>query len=111
MLAHSRHQYRARSSPAPNTSGGGHIVPLDAINRARLAAGYQRDGRCPGALIKPQLAAAIAAADDWIDTNSAAFAAALPAAFRTATTPAQKGELLAYVLMRRIGKLTVQEDG
>jgi hypothetical protein len=69
-----------------------------------------RDHICPGGITKPQLAAAIAAIDDWIDSNQASFNSALPTAFRTTATTAEKAELFGYVLWRRIGKLKTQED-
>lgn len=52
-------------------------------------------------LTKPQLRAAIDAADDWADTNAAAYNNALPAAARTNLTAKQKAYLLALVIMRR----------
>jgi hypothetical protein len=45
----------------------------------------------------------VTAADAWVDTNSASFNAALPAAFRGSATPQQKAMLLLYVAMRRYG--------
>lgn len=52
-------------------------------------------------LTKPDLIAAVAAADDWANTNAASFNSALPAAARTTLTAAQKARLLAWVLLRR----------
>lgn len=48
--------------------------------------------------------AAVAAADQWVSDNAASFNAALPAAFRTTATNAQKAALLAFVALRRAGK-------
>lgn len=47
--------------------------------------------------------AAINAADDWADTNAAAFNTALPVAFRNTATTAQKNLLLCYVCLKRAG--------
>ena len=54
-------------------------------------------------LTKPQLDAAIAAIDDWIEANAASFNAALPLPARTALTAAQKAELFFLVARRRFG--------
>lgn len=45
--------------------------------------------------------AAIDAADDWVDANAGSFNTALPAAFRTTATLAQKALLIAFVAMKR----------
>jgi hypothetical protein len=54
-----------------------------------------------GALVKADIHAAAAAVDDWIVANTASFNAALPTAFRTTATPAQKTRLFVAVLTRR----------
>ena len=54
-------------------------------------------------LTKPQLDAAIAAIDDWIEANAASFNAALPLPARTDLTAAQKVELFFLVARRRFG--------
>lgn len=59
---------------------------------------------------KADLRAAVDATDSWIDTNSAAFNTALPAAFRNNASLTQKTLLFCYVAMRRAGLLTVEED-
>lgn len=85
---------------------------LDTTNRARVTAQWQRDNNLdPCSFTKAQLAAAVAATDQWIEDNTASYVAALPAAFRTNSTAAQKQALFSYVLMRRIGKLSAEEDG
>lgn len=68
-------------------------------------------GSC--AFTKSELRAAVNAADDWADTNAAAYNLALPLAFRTNATATQKALLLAAVVMRRHGGglLRVPEDG
>lgn len=62
---------------------------------------------------KTELRAAVNAADDWADANATAYNLALPAAFRTKASAAQKALLLAAVVMRRHGGglLKVSEDG
>lgn len=53
---------------------------------------------------KSDVQAAVAAADTWLSDNGASFNTALPAAFRTTATNAQKAALLAFVALRRAGK-------
>lgn len=60
---------------------------------------------------KAQLRAAVDAADTWCDDNAASFNTALPVAFRTTATNAQKNLLLTFVLRRRNGDLRIAEDG
>lgn len=84
---------------------------LDETGRFRVWAQAMRN--MPGVLsgvTKPQLRAAVDATDQWIEDNQASFNTALPAAFRTNATPAQKTFLLCYVAMRRAGLLRAQED-
>ena len=54
-------------------------------------------------LSKPDLDAAITAADNWIDANAVSFNLALPLAARTTLTAAQKAELLMRVAQKRYG--------
>ncbi len=63
------------------------------------------------AFTKTDLRAAVDAADTWIDSNASSFNTALPVAFRTNASLAQKTLLLCYVAMRRAGILKVEEDG
>ncbi len=76
---------------------------LSAANRAavhaRLADWYS--GNDAAQLTKPDLRAAVDAADAWVDSNSASYNTALPAAFRTNATARQKALLLTYVILRR----------
>ena len=52
-----------------------------------------------------QLKAAIDATDAWIDANSTLYVAALPLAFTTNSTAAQKTALFCMVALRRAGLL------
>jgi hypothetical protein len=83
---------------------------LDATNRARTVAQWMRENIETCTFTKADLAAAVAATDTWVENNTAAFVAALPLPFRTASTATQKTLLFCYVLMRRAGKLKAQED-
>lgn len=106
--------------PACNPSGRAHphrthpegirMTVLGEQARARVAAQWQRENTTPVAFTKPDLAAAIAATDDWIEANTASFNQALPQPFRSSATTAQKSEIFAYVLWRRIGRLRAAED-
>lgn len=90
------------------------MAALDATNRARVLAQAMRTLpvalRPWPAVSKPDLAAALAATDDWIDANQAAFNAALPQPARGALSTAQKTFLFCYVAMRRAGLLRAEED-
>lgn len=77
------------------------MATLSPADRATLSAEVQRSGDCPGAITKPDLLAAINAADDWADLNAAAYNLALPLPARTALTARQKAALLMYVIRRR----------
>ncbi|MFI9817591.1 hypothetical protein [Saccharothrix variisporea] len=84
---------------------------LDATNRLRVWAQSMRDW--PGTLggvTKAQLQAAVDATDQWIEDNQTSYNNALPVAFRSNATLAQKTFLFCYVAMRRAGRLRAQED-
>jgi hypothetical protein len=55
----------------------------------------------PHGLTKPELRAAVDAADAWCNSNAAAFNSALPTPARTILTSAQKARLLAWVALHR----------
>lgn len=72
---------------------------------------FQRENLEAAAFSKTDLRAAVDATDQWIEDNTAAYVAALPAAFRTSSSAAQKTALFAWVLWRRFGRLSTPEDG
>lgn len=84
---------------------------LDATSRARTTAQWMRENTATAAFPKADLRAAIDATDQWIEDNTAAFVAALPAQFRADSTATQKTAVFVYVLMRRAGRLRADEDG
>jgi hypothetical protein len=51
--------------------------------------------------LKEDLYAAVAAADDWVDSNAASYNSALPQPFRSTATNAQKAILLAALALTR----------
>lgn len=57
----------------------------------------------PVTLTKPDLLAAVAGIDDYLDANAAAMNQAIPQPARGALTNAQKAALFAYVAMTRFG--------
>ena len=80
------------------------MAALSAAIRLQIRASWASlisSRREPFALTKPQLDAAIAAVDDWIDGNAVAFNNALPTAAKNNLTAAQKAELLSLVALRR----------
>lgn len=90
------------------------MAALDSTGRARVLAQLMR--ALPAALrpwpavTKPDLAAAVAATDDWIDTNQASYNLALPLTARSALNTPQKTFLFCYVALRRAGLLRAEED-
>lgn len=86
------------------------MAVLDATNRLRARIGLIRQFSLVR-FDKPTIDAAIAACDDWIEANQAAFNTALPVAFRTSATLVEKTLLFCVVAMRRAGVLKVTEDG
>lgn len=82
------------------------MAALTNPQRLAVRTGYGSDlsnRREAFALTKAQLDAAIAATDDWIDANAAAFNSALPVAARNNLTAAQKAELFHLVALKRFG--------
>lgn len=83
---------------------------LDATARARTVAQWMRENLTGCAFTKPDLQAAVAATDQWVEDNTSSFNTALPQPFRSSATAEQKAWVLAFVLWRRIGRLRAQED-
>lgn len=79
---------------------------LDATARAVVWRNLLYDNAESCGFTKTDLTAAVAATDQWIENNTASYVAALPAGFRTGSTAPQKSLLFAYVLWKRIGRLT-----
>lgn len=73
--------------------------------RAAWRAMLDVDAGLGNTLTKPDLAAAVGAADDWADANATSYNSALPLPFRTTATAQQKAILLALVAMKRTGVL------
>jgi hypothetical protein len=88
------------------------MAVLDATNRLRLGNEWmRRQVETLAGVTKTDLRAAVDATDAWIDSNQAAFNAALPTAFKNNASLAQKTLLFCYVAMRRAGILHAEEDG
>ncbi|MEV0149101.1 MULTISPECIES: hypothetical protein [unclassified Nonomuraea] len=87
-------------------------MALTAVNRTRVLNQWMRDNTIAlPAVTKADLAAAVAAMDDWLDANVTSFNAAIPQPARAQLTTAMKYEVLTYILMRRSGRLRAEEDG
>lgn len=88
------------------------MAVLPTADRLKVAMAFMREALTEAtSFTKPELEAAVAAADDWVEANQTAYNNALPAQFRNKATAAQKAALLGYVVWRRIGRLRVTEDG
>ena len=82
---------------------------LADVDRVEIWAEFQRDisnNREGAAFLKADLRAAVNAADQWVSDNGASYNSALPVAFRTGATAAQKARLLAWVLKMRFARGT-----
>lgn len=66
---------------------------------------FMRRRQASGSYTKAQLAAAVAAADGWADSNAASYNSSLPLAFRTSASTSEKAVLLAFVCLQRAGLL------
>jgi hypothetical protein len=81
------------------------MAVLSDTDRAKIWRGlmrYSPFGSVPN-VVKTDLRAAVNAADDWVDTNSASFNTALPTAFRNNANATQKSLLLVAVVLMRQG--------
>lgn len=87
-------------------------MALPTAEQIKVASQLLRDNTQPlGAVTKGNVFDAVVATDTWIDVNYALWHATLPLAVQTGLTATQKSWIFAYVLMRRIGTLRVEEDG
>lgn len=87
------------------------MAVLSDADRALIARVIQRRIKSAwGGITKPDLRAAIDAADTWADANAASFNSALPLPARTAMTLQDKTGILAYVIERRAGILDVSAE-
>lgn len=77
------------------------MAVLPDIDRSAVHANWMRDADFPPTLLKVDLRAAVDAVDDWVDANAASYNTALPTAFRTSATAAQKAKLLMFVVSKR----------
>jgi hypothetical protein len=89
------------------------VAVMNAQDLARTVAQYMREqvAIITPSLTKVDLRAAVAAADQWASDNANGYNSALPVPFRTTASAVEKAMLLAYVVMRRAGRLRAEEDG
>lgn len=80
------------------------MAVLSDNDRATLWAALMREISATGqtvSITKPDLRAAVNAADQWADDNAASFNSAIPQPARSALTAQQKARLLLFVIRRR----------
>ena len=77
------------------------MAVLSNTDRADVHARWMRDYFGDISISKTDLRAAIDAADDWANTNAAAYNLALPILSRTNLSSRQKAAILEYVIRRR----------
>jgi hypothetical protein len=81
------------------------MAAMITADRIAVGAAFQSDASQArevfGALVKADIQAAVAAVDDWVVANAAAFNSAIPLAARNGLTAAQKAHLLMYVVEKR----------
>jgi hypothetical protein len=77
------------------------MAVLNDADRVSLRTAWAEANRETVGITKPELRAAIDAADDWANSNAASYNSALPLPARTTLTAAQKARILAYVVTRR----------
>lgn len=88
------------------------MAVLSQAERARVLRWAMRDPSLgPCSFTKPDLVAAVAALDQFLDDNASAVNSALPQPFRGSATTPQKALLLAYVVLRRYGGGLLQDGG
>lgn len=83
---------------------------MDSTNRIRTRNQFMREVRENYGLTKADLLAAVDGLDDYFDTNATAINTAIPQPARGALTTQQKALLVAYIALRRAGKLKAEED-
>ena len=80
------------------------MAVLSDTDRARISAGLMRSPDLFGAvpnILKQDLLAAVDAADDWVNANTASYVAGLPEPFKTRSNTNQKSLLLIAVILMR----------
>jgi hypothetical protein len=85
-------------------------MALTETDITRTTAQFMRDFRENFNCLSGDLKAAAVALDTYLDTNGAAINSTIPQPARGALSTQQKLYLMAYVAMRRAGKLKAEED-
>lgn len=83
---------------------------MDSTNRLRTRNQFMRDIEENFGITKAQLLAAVDGLDDYFETNATAINTAIPQPARSAMTTSQKSLLVAYIALRRAGRLKAEED-
>ena len=82
------------------------MAVLTDTQRRNTWAALMREGTGTFSIAKPDLRDALNAVDDWVDANAASLNAAIPQPARGALTPAQKAQMLVFVVERRFRERT-----
>lgn len=81
------------------------MAVLSAQERTKISQEFQaaisRVNDTFSGVLKPDIVAAVSAADQWAEDNKSSYNAALPLPARTALTAQQKAAILVYVITRR----------
>ena len=80
------------------------MAALSAQDRATVLKRFGRDlsdSRIPFNVSKPDLAAAIAGIDDWVEANQASFNSAIPLPARTQLSAKHKVQLFVAIVLKR----------
>lgn len=86
------------------------MAVLSDTDRLRTLAHFMRQQFGTIAISKAQLAAAVNAIDDFLETSATAINNAFPAAAKAGLTVSQKAIVVGYVANRRAGLLIAAED-
>lgn len=89
------------------------MAVLSSVLRAKILKWFMRENDSTCSFSKPELLAAIAATDQWVEDNTTSFVTALNTSangFRTKSTATQKTLVLTYVLLERAGLLHLSDD-
>ena len=77
------------------------MAVLSDANRFLVWADWMQENAELCSITKADLRAAINAADDWANSNAAAYNTAIPQPARGALTSAQKARILTYIITKR----------
>lgn len=83
----------------------GPVTVLDATQRAAVRTFFMQNKGGPDGVNKTELAAVVAAIDDWVEANTTSYNTAIPQPQRGNMSALHKSLVLCYVVMKRQGIL------